>query len=494
MIRIPYPWSKLWSKLWLAFFVTLVIGLGAMLLLTQTSVKTHFLNYATSQILERLAPLSDAVVDTYTNHQSLSLFIENPQKWISLRDTTYRQYLRDQKSRKPFYSSPDVINWGGKGKNKQMEANQRIFFHHLTLHAPDKSLVAGQQLADYHYALQAVISDEETIAYIGYIKPKAFLNPADQVFVDQQLRSFTIISGVMVFASLIIAGVIARWLASPLSQLSVNAKKVTAGDFSTRTPIKRNDEVGELCASFNEMATTLEKNEAQRKQWVADISHELRTPLSVLKAQIEAMEDGIREANPSNLKLLRKNVDALNLLVNDLYDLSLADMGALTYHKVEANLNKILQETCEDFIPKAENKSLNLRYTNDNQTSPLIANIDKTRFRQLLRNLLENSLRYTDSPGDIQVSIHKQDEMAIIAIEDSPPSIPQDSIEKIFDRLYRVESSRSRNEGGAGLGLSICKNIVDAHHGEIFAEPSTLGGVSIKITLPCRDSLEGETL
>ena len=468
-------------KIGIVIFFTLVLSLGAMLLLTQLSVKNQFLDYATSQILERLKPLENAVIEIYTEKQSLEEFATSPQKWIRIRDSTYRQYLRQQKDNHLFYVSPDRLN---QNKNKDIEANQRIFFQHLTLHNPHRKLLAGQQVEEFRYVLKPVFHLDKTIAYIGYVRPKAFLNPVDQVFVDQQFRSFAIICIAMIFMSLIIAGLASRWLVAPLSVLAKNAQRVTEGDFSARTPITRNDELGKLCADFNEMAQTLEKNEEARKQWVADISHELRTPLSVLKAQIEAMEDGIREANKKNLHLLHNNIDTLNLLVEDLYELSLSDMGAISYDKTTNNLSKMVEEVAESFSVKADEKNIDISISNHLPISKQSVFVDKKRFKQLLHNIFENSLSYTDTPGKISVVTEINDNQVSICISDSKPGIPQNAIEKIFDRLFRVDESRNRKKGGAGLGLSICKNIVEAHGGKIHAEHAKIGGLAIRIVLP----------
>ncbi len=468
-------------KIWIVIFVTLVLSLVAMLLLTQLSVKNRFLDYATTQILERLKPIETSIVEIHEQTGSLSSFSSSPQKWIRLRDSTYRQYLRVQKDTGLFYVSPDSLN---KNKSKDIEANQRIFFQHLTLHDANRKLLSGQPLDEFRYILKPVYYQGEIIAHIGYVRPKAFLNPVDQVFVDQQFRSFAIICVAMIFTSLIIAGLASRWLVAPLSILAKNAQRVTKGDFSARTPITRNDELGELCADFNEMAHTLEKNEEARKQWVADISHELRTPLSVLKAQIEAMEDGIREANSKNLSLLHNNIDTLNFLVEDLYELSLSDMGAISYDKKPTLIKTLIEEVSDSFSVKADEKNIAIKHS----TSPLLsdqqANIDRKRFKQLLQNIFENSLRYTDTPGNIEIVTSIEDNRIAIHISDSKPGIPNNALEKIFDRLYRIDTSRSRKKGGAGLGLSICKNIVEAHNGSIHANHSHFGGVKISIYLP----------
>ena len=477
--------KSIYFKLWLVMLITLVVSLGAMLLLTQLSVKSQFLDYATRQILERLAPLEKAVLEVYIENKSLDAFKDNPEQWNKLRDITYRQYLTHIQSRDVLDITPENIRrQSSRDNSNRIEANQRVFFHHLTLHNAKKKLVAGTKRNEFNYVLHNVVYENKIIAYIGYIKPKAFLNSGDQVFVDQQFRSFAIICIAMIFTSILVAGIVSRQVVRPLTLLSRNAKKVAAGNFSAHMPVSRTDELGELCLNFNNMTATLEKNEKARKQWLADISHELRTPLAVLAAQIEAMEDGIRPTNQDNLKLLKKNTDALNLIINDLYELSLSDMGELTYDKKQTDIVDLTQEIISSYQARLEQENTYIEFFNNLPKLNRTLTIDEKRIKQLLSNIIENSFRYTNKPGKIQVRLSNTDNTIKLTVDDSEPGVAPEIIEKIFDRLYRVEQSRSRNFGGAGLGLSLCKNIVEAHNGTINAAPSPLGGLTINIELP----------
>ncbi|MFT5083352.1 MAG: two-component system sensor histidine kinase BaeS [Lentisphaeria bacterium] len=471
-------------KLWLTFFVTLVLSLGSLLLLTHLSVKQRFLEYATKQILERLEPLEQAVINEYATARSLRPFLENGERWNTLRDATYRQYLRHQNLRSPPPLGPRPHEWGDReSMEKKLEPNQRAFFQHLILVDNKKQLVAGRQQEDANYIYRQLILDNTIIAHIGYVKPKAFLRPVDKLFADQQLNIFGLLSVLMVFAALIVTLFVSRWLVTPLSKLSQNAKQMAAGDFTVRMASTADDELGTLCQNFDEMASTLEKNETARKQWVANTSHEMRTPLSVLKAQIEAMQDGIREASSENLNLLQRNVDSLSLIIDDLYELSLVDEGALSFFKEQFDIRELIKETSVEFEEKLAQKNLHLFTISDDEVD-LCLFADRKRIKQLLGNLLENSFRYTNANGTIKISLLLQKNEIHIHIEDSAPGVPDDGIEKIFDRLYRIETSRNRETGGAGLGLSICKGIVEGHGGTITARASMLGGIKQIITMP----------
>lgn len=172
-------------------------------------------------------------------------------------------------------------------------------------------------------------------------------------------------------------------------------------------------------------------------------------------------------------------------LVNDLYELSMSDIGALTYKKIEVDPVGILEETVELFENRFHDKGLTLRMELPTDFSRFHLG-DPDRLQQLFTNLLENSLRYTDTPGGLEVSAEHDKDHILIRFQDSSPGVLPEQFEKIFDRLFRVDLSRKRGKNGAGLGLTICKNIVEAHQGSIVAHHSPLGGIEFSIKFPLR--------
>lgn len=463
-------------RLWLTIFATLVLSLGTLLTLSYLSVKQRFMDYATQQILERLEPLEQAVIAVYSESLSLNAFKDAPSRWTQLRDATYRQYLQDQNRRTPEILDPKRQDWSERESlEKKLQPDQRAFFQHLVLFDEHKKPIAGRLKEDAHYIFRDLNYANKVIAHIGYIKPNAFLRTVDQLFVDQQIKTFAFLSLAMVFAALLVTLLVSRWLVKPLSLLALSAKRVSAGDFSVRVNSSGNDELGKLCQDFDDMVLSLKKNETLRKQWVADISHEMRTPLSVLKAQIEAMEDGIRSASPENIQLLKRNVNSLSSIIDDLYELSLADIGALTLYKEVIDFNQVVQEVADEFEQKFSTKGIALSLSCRPQKAYL--NADKKRLKQALVNLLENSYRYTNDNGQVIIAVTSSDQSICLTIDDSEPGVPEDMLEKIYDRLFRIEASRNRETGGAGLGLCICKEITQAHNGDIRANHSPLGGL-----------------
>ena len=230
----------------------------------------------------------------------------------------------------------------------------------------------------------------------------------------------------------------------------------------------------------------MEHTEGARRRWVADISHELRTPLTFLRSQVEAILDGVRQPTTESVTAIHHEIMRFSRLVDDLYQLSLSDVGAQTYRKDAVTVSEVLHQAVSIVSPEFSAKKIALHCE-----APIGITVfgDPDRLRQLFGNLLDNSLKYTDPGGELSIKVQKGDGSVMIDVQDSAPGVAEAELEKLFERLYRVESSRSRATGGAGLGLAICRNIVEAHEGSITAKPSPLGGVWIRVELPCYGSV-----
>ena len=299
-------------------------------------------------------------------------------------------------------------------------------------------------------------------------------------FAAAQQSSLYISALVALLVAAIISLIFTLNFTGPIRKLATATKGLIGGEFKTRVNIKNKDEIGKLSRHFNILAKTLEKNSESQKQWIADISHELRTPLAILKSEIEAIQDGIRNFDSEALKSLSNEVARLNSLVDDLYELALSDIGAMKYQMTDLDLGNVLKETLDGYKERYQKSGIEL---STNIEEPITIVGDRQRLSQLFTNLLENSLRYTDSPGTLEITTSNEMDYTIVIFSDSAPGIGSKSIDKIFDRFYREELSRSREKGGAGIGLSICAAIVEAHSGSITAKSSSLGGLLIEIQL-----------
>ena len=251
--------------------------------------------------------------------------------------------------------------------------------------------------------------------------------------------------------------------------------------------MRSGDELGQLVADFNVMAQTLEQYEEMRKQWISDISHELRTPLSILRGEIEAMQDGVRDLNREALESLHSEVWHLGKIVDDLHELCMADSGALHLERKPIDPIEVLKETLKLFHTSFEQAQIEIQ-SDVLPDKGIILSGDGSRLAQLYANILENTLRYADAPGTLRILCDISAAHLTVAFEDSGPGVPKESLNRLFDRLYRVDSARTRTKGGSGLGLAICRAIAENHGGTISAVNGASGGLRIEIMLPITSS------
>lgn len=307
------------------------------------------------------------------------------------------------------------------------------------------------------------------------------------VFLRDQLRTIVLLSCALIGLAILAAIWLARHLLRPIAALRRVTARLARGEFEARAPLLSRDELAELALHVNEMAQALEESERQRRKMLADISHELRTPLTVIRGEIEALLDGIRQADAHALDSLHAEVLRLNKLVDDLHQLTLADAGDMQLHRQRLDLAALLRPLLERYQPRAAKAGLDLSWSLPSM--PLMLDADADRLTQIVINLLENSVRYTDSGGQIVLALTQAGQYAELTIEDSAPGVPQEAYASIFERLYRVDAARTRTRGGSGLGLAICKALAEAHGGSIAALPSVLGGVRMLLRLPLNASL-----
>ncbi|AGA92092.1 histidine kinase,HAMP domain-containing protein,histidine kinase [Thioflavicoccus mobilis 8321] len=325
----------------------------------------------------------------------------------------------------------------------------------------------------------------ETVGTLA-LRPGPIISELEELrFLKRQKKTLLAIATGMVVLSAALALILARSLTHRLFGFQSTARQLAAGDYSARVATAGGDELGRLGADINALAEALELNEQARRQWVADISHELRTPLALLRAELEALQDGVRPLTPDSVDTLLTDTLRLGRLVDDLYELSMTDLGALSYRKELVEPSAIIEADVESFATRYTAAGLTLRLE-QHLSEPVTLVADPHRLSQLFRNLLQNSLQYTDPGGRLTVVLRRDEQALICDFEDTAPGVPAESLAHLFDRLYRVDASRSRHTGGAGLGLAICQNIVAAHGGTIRARPSLGGGLWVQIRLPLR--------
>tara|TARA_R110001599_G_scaffold353823_1_gene599191 strand:+ start:75917 stop:76918 length:1002 start_codon:yes stop_codon:yes gene_type:complete len=326
-----------------------------------------------------------------------------------------------------------------------------------------------------------VVVDGVTVAELRSAPRRRISSPLETAFSRQQLRTSWIIGLSCAALAFVVSLVLAQGLLAPIRRMIKHVAELSKGNYSQRLNESRVDELGQLTRDLDHLGTTLEANQNSRRRLLADISHELRTPLTVLTGEIEALQGGLREFDTDQLESLDQEVKRLRNLVDDLYELSLSELGGLRYQFTTVDVTACLQEAARSLRNRAAQKDIELVMPD---TGAMPARGDPARLYQLFCNLLENSLAYTDTPGRIELTLTNPGSDVVIKIDDTPPGVTAADCEKLFDPLYRQELSRSRRSGGAGLGLAICRNIVEAHDGSITASPSRLGGLCIGVILP----------
>lgn len=323
-------------------------------------------------------------------------------------------------------------------------------------------------------------------AVVGWLALQPLTRPAesrDTDLLDAQVQQLLIATGALLVLALAAAWIFARHLLAPLRDVETAAARLAGGDYGVRIASRRRDELGDLVRHIDRLALALAAHESARRRWIADISHELRTPLSIVRGEVEAMQEGMRPADERGLASLHEEVMRLDRLVNDLHQLSLADLGALSYHPRSTDLGELLRETCARFQARAQEAGLQLQL--ELPDAPQRVQLDPDRMGQLLDNLLTNSLRYTDRGGTVRVALQATAEGALrLSVDDSAPGVEAEARAHLFEPLFRAEASRHRRLGGSGLGLAIAQRIAQAHGAAIRALPSPLGGLRIELDLP----------
>ncbi|MFO0560380.1 MAG: ATP-binding protein [Polyangiales bacterium] len=326
--------------------------------------------------------------------------------------------------------------------------------------------------------------DGSTVGWLG-LRPIDRLDAELDLQYLRQVRAH--LAAIVAFSlalGLVASVLLARRMARPIEALRGATHKLASGDYSANLPVDRADEFGDLARDVRSLSLSLADAERSRRQWIADTSHELRTPVTVLKAEIEAMLDGVRPIDASAISSLATELERLSKLIEDLAELSRADQATLIRERRAVAPVSVLEAELAQFAPRFERAALTIEreFAEDAAQATVLG--DRGRLAQLFANLLENSLRYTDRGGRVRVSATRDGGSLRITVDDSAPSVDPAMIPKLFDRFFRADSSRSRASGGAGLGLSICKNIAIAHGATIVAHASPLGGLRIELTLP----------
>ncbi len=366
--------------------------------------------------------------------------------------------------------------------------NRRFYPFTLTTESgvvisPNGGYQIGDQVPQQDLAKGISITKDDKVIGVLVPIPAPFQGrPREVEFIDRTNR--ILLYGALIGAviALLLGIFLSRTLTRPIRELTRATHAVSEGDLSQQVPVRSNDELGELAKAFNKMSSELSRSVNTRKQMTADIAHELRTPLSLILGHAEAVHDGVLPPSRENFEIIREEAERLEHLVNDLRILSLADAGELSINPQTVEPERLLQEVAAIYQYQTQRKNITLDL---DITSPLSnIEVDPGRMTQVLTNILDNALRHTPEGGRILLSAKDTNDQVELAIEDSGPGLKAEDIDRIFDRFYRTDSSRQREDGGSGLGLAIARSIVQAHGGQLSAESEEGKGLKVIVRLP----------
>jgi len=473
-VRLFHPILRpgITAKLFVAVLITNVVTAVAVGFGVRAAFDTGFERYIREREDQRLGRLAEVFANAYRQAGNWEFLRGNDEAWVQLNHLV-RPSPRDDR----LFAAPP----GAAGNPIARPANQLRPPPSLVLDN-DLRVIAGTGSTQQEMKRRPILVDGNQVGWLAAPVRHTPFDVVDRRFQAEQWQASSLVALVVITLATFAAWLLARALLAPVKRIAGATRKLADGDYSTRVQSSGSDELSHLIDDFNRLGNALEKNETLRRHFMADVSHELRTPIAILKGELEAIEDGVRPVNPETIKSLQAEVSRLGKLVDDIHDLSLADVGGLAFRFGDVKLEPLVHEVID-----ASRSTLEARRMRCEVSAPaqeVVVRGDPDRLRQLFTNLLANSMRYTNEGGRLRVALGRSDNRALVEWEDSEPGVPADALPRLFDRFFRVENSRSRESGGSGLGLAICKSIVEAHGGAIGAQASALGGVRVEVQLP----------
>lgn len=329
------------------------------------------------------------------------------------------------------------------------------------------------------------------------------LHAGNDALVEGVTRAVSIAALTAGLVALLLGALLTRQITRPLAALNVASRRIAAGERDVRVVVESGDEVGQLARTFNRMAEALAEQEGLRRGLMADVAHELRTPLAGIQGTVEAMQDGVFPLTAARLDTIHEQIVLLNRLVDDLRTLAHAEAGQLSLQLEAVDLSALTAGVVGALKPQAESRTIDLSWEAIGVVPPIRA--DSERLRQVLLNLMGNALRHTPTGGIVSVLLtHRESNVdggmvdgVTIRVRDDGEGIPAADLDRIFNRFYRGDPSRSRHTGGSGLGLAIARQLVEVHGGRIWAEsppPGEERGSQFSIWLPTQRREEDVTL
>lgn len=489
-------WTKLsiGKKLFIAIMTTVVVVIAFVAFLITLSMRAGFENYVLQAELKQFDPVVDELIARHDDVNPTWPMLEGNRRAFN---RLVRNEMPTNNIQRPKPPADGRRKSGGTSEKERRGSPRpaqppidplQIGSRLALLDPQGEHLVGGTFNLALGQRREIVKIDsngnEQVLGYLALANPPRTAGNPSSLFLLDQLRSLALTLILALFLSAGAAFWLSRQFTRPVNRLVSGTQRLATGEYDLRLEKTSEDEFGNLMDQFNLLAEQLAEQEKSERRWMSDTSHELQTPLAVLRAEIEALQDGVRNADEKTLATLHLSVTRLSALVKDISQFSHAREGNLLQNWAKTDLSTLAEDSANKARSMIEEKGLTL------ETSfavDLIAECDPMRVSQLVDNILTNAMRYTKAPGTIMLSTVRDGHYGAIIVEDSNSPPPLETMDKLFERFYRADQSRTRaegNVGGSGLGLSICKLIANAHQGDIKAELSTLGGMVMTFHIP----------
>jgi len=349
------------------------------------------------------------------------------------------------------------------------------------VHAPDPRTIGDRVSADQlaeGVTIELASGEIWTVIPSRIVLGQAIL---EEGFLRTTRRSLWLAGLIAMGAAILLSVLLLRQITRPLRRLDTATRRIARGEFDERVEIDTSDEIGRLARSFDEMAGSLEQAERTKRRMIADVSHELRTPLAAVRSALEGLRDGLIEPTPETLASLHDKILLTTRLVRDLHQLTLADAGRLSIRSAPCRIEAVIDTIVETIGVQLEDSSVRLDRRIASDLPSVLA--DRQRIEQVFLNLLANAIRHTPEGGTISITATGCEDGVLTSVCNTGPGLTEDDLAYVFDRFYRADDART-SDGGAGLGLSIAKALVDAQGGRIWAENGPSGGACFHVLLP----------
>lgn len=453
---------SLQQKMILAFSVVVIVSIGGVVIFANLDSQRQVNRYLTRGGQYGVMELVEALEDYYEYKGTWSMVGEVADAYSQRHG---RKNAHGKASELTLTDQNHFIVWSNAGQGKGEKLTGEMTSRSLEIHS-------GGQTVGYLVVENGVLQTPDDIA----------------PFVNRLRRAIFLAGGFAILLAIGLAVLVSKYLLEPIKAITSASTQLSTGDFSTRVDIKGNDEIAMLAKTFNQLARNLELAEERKQSLTADAAHELRTPIAVQKAQLEGMLDGVLPLTQKNVLIALQQTNFLSRLVEDLRLLAMADAGEVRLEMRILNIVNLVQQVVAGFQAQAALEGTNLVTVFRPDGEELWIHTDVDRVSQILQNLISNALRYGQKGGRILISTRKESAKLVISVQDDGSGIPTTALPHLFERFYRHERARTRENGGSGLGLAISKKLALLLGGDLSGANSPEGGAVFSLELPIRNT------